>query len=104
MDTKSVRLRVRAPKTATTGSISKHDASRRRIIAVRVTGWDLKNLQSRVSSCKSTPLGQSGGAIESEGFAVIKMTFLIEMIVDRGVGGSKFLQGLDVLSAFHVKG
>ena len=24
------------------------------------------------------------------------MTFLIEMIVGRGVGGSKFLQGLDV--------
>ena len=43
-----------------------------------------------------TPLGQSGGAIEFEGFAIVKMTFLVEMIVDGGVGGSKFLQGLDV--------
>ena len=56
------------------------------------------------SGCKLTPLGQSGGAIEFEVLAVVKMTFLVEMIVDRGVGGSKFLHGLDVLSAHHVRG
>ena len=39
------------------------------------------------------PLGQSDGAIEVEVLAVIKMTFLIERIVDRGVGGSKPLEG-----------
>ena len=60
------------------------------------------NSRSReISGCKLTPLGQGGEAIEFEVLAVIKMTFLIEMIVNRGVGGSKLLQGLDVPEPGH---
>ena len=60
------------------------------------------NSRSReISGCKLTPLGQGGGAIEFEVLAVVKMTFLIEMIVNRGVGGSKLLQGLDVPEPGH---
>ena len=44
---------------------------------------------------------QGGRAIEFEAPAVVKMTFLVEMIVDRGVGGGEFLQGLDVSEPGH---
>ena len=54
-----------------------------------------------LSGCKLTPLGQGGGALEFEVLAVVKMTFPVEMIVDRGVGGGKLLQGFDVPEPGH---
>ena len=38
----------------------------------------------QISGRKLTPLRQGGGTIEFEVFAIVKMTFPIEMIVDRG--------------------
>jgi hypothetical protein len=48
-----------------------------------------------------TPLCQGGGAIEFEVFGVVKMTFLIEMIVNRGVNRGKFLKRLYVPESRH---
>ena len=45
-----------------------------------------------LSGYKLTPLGQGNGAVEFEALAVVKMTFLVEMIVDRGVGCRKSLR------------
>ena len=50
---------------------------------------------------KLTPLGQRGSAIFFEGFAAVEMTVEIEMIVDRGMDGSKLLQGLHVPKFRH---
>ena len=41
-----------------------------------------------------TPLGQSSGAILLEGIAVIKVVVLVEVVVDRGMGGGEFPRGL----------
>lgn len=48
-----------------------------------------------------TPFGQRGSAIFFEGFAADEMTFEIKMIVDRGVNGREFLQGLYVPEFRH---
>jgi hypothetical protein len=45
----------------------------------------------RRSGRQLTPLGQGGGTVLFEVPAVVKMTFLVEMIMDRGVGGCEFL-------------
>jgi hypothetical protein len=42
-----------------------------------------------------TPLGKGDGAVELEGTAAVKMTFLIEMVVDRSVDRNEFLLKLD---------
>jgi hypothetical protein len=48
-----------------------------------------------------TPLCQGGGAIEFESFAVVKMTLLIEMIVDRRMGSDEFLEDLYIPEPRH---
>jgi hypothetical protein len=50
-----------------------------------------KPYELAISGRQLTPLGKRGGAIEFEVPAVVKMTFLVEMIMDRGVGGCEFL-------------
>ncbi len=47
------------------------------------------------------PLGQGGRAVLLEDVAAVKVTVLIEVIVDRGVGGGKFLQGLYISELGH---
>jgi hypothetical protein len=42
------------------------------------------------------PLGQGGGAVLFEDFASVEVAFLIEMVLDRGKGGRKLLQGLNI--------
>jgi len=37
------------------------------------------------------PLGQGGSAVLFEDIAAVKVTIVVEVIVDRGVGGGKFL-------------
>ena len=44
-----------------------------------------------------TPLGQGGGSGSFENIAAVEMAFVVEVVVDRGMDGSKFLQGLYVL-------
>ena len=48
-----------------------------------------------------TTLGQGGGTVLLEDIAAIEMTVLNEMVMDRGVDGSEFLQGLYVLELRH---
>jgi hypothetical protein len=48
-----------------------------------------------------TPLGQRGGAVLLEDFAVIEMAVEIEMIVDGGVSGSELLERLNVSEFRH---
>ena len=55
----------------------------------------------RISRRQLTPFGQRGSAIFFEGFAAVEMTFEIEMIVDRGMDGGEFLQGLYVPEFRH---
>ena len=47
------------------------------------------------------PLGQGGSPILLEDVAAVKVTVLIEVIVDRGVGGGKLLEGLHVSELGH---
>ena len=43
-----------------------------------------------VSDRKFTPLGKGGGEVEFECLAIVEMTFLIEMIVDRRMNRGEF--------------
>ena len=54
-----------------------------------------------LSGCQLTPLSQGYRAILLKNFAAIEVAVLVEMIVDRGVNGSKLLQGLDVSETGH---
>ena len=56
---------------------------------------------SPVSDRQLTPLGQRGGAALLEGVAGVEVAVEIEVVVDRGVDGSEFLQGLDVPEPGH---
>ena len=60
-----------------------------------------KSVNSESSGRQLTPLGQSGRAVQLEGIAAIEMAVLVKVIVDRGVSGSKLLQGLDVSEPGH---
>ncbi len=55
----------------------------------------------RLSGRQLTPLGQGGGTVLSEDVAAIEVSVLIEMIMDRGVDGGEFLQGLYVPELRH---
>ena len=53
-------------------------------------------------SCRQlTPLGQRVGAVLLEDGAAVEMTFEFKMIVDRGMDGREFLQGLYVPEFRH---
>jgi hypothetical protein len=60
------------------------------------TNWNrpAKGAGLRRSGRQLTPLGQGGSAVLLEDIAAIEMTFLIEVVVDRGVSGDKLLQGI----------
>ena len=53
------------------------------------------------SGCKLTPLGQGGGALLLEDVASAEVAIVVKVIVDRGVDGGEFLQGLDVPEFRH---
>jgi len=55
-----------------------------------------KHLKLRCSSYRLAPFGHGGGAVLFEGFAAVQVTVEVEMIVDRGMDGGEFLQGLYV--------
>ena len=50
---------------------------------------------TQLSGHKLTPFGESGRSVLLENVAAIEMAVLIEMIVDRGMSGSKLLQGAE---------
>ena len=47
------------------------------------------------------PLSQRGGAVLYESGSSIEMRVVVEMVVDRGIGRSEFLQGHDIPEAGH---
>ncbi len=47
------------------------------------------------------PLGQGGRAVLLKDVAAVKVTVLIEVMVDRGVGGGKLLEGRHVSEFGH---
>ena len=53
------------------------------------------------SGCQLTPLGQRGGAVLLEDVASAEAVIVVKVIVDRGVDGGEFLQGLDVPEFRH---
>jgi hypothetical protein len=53
------------------------------------------------SGCQLTPLGQRGGAVLLEDVAAAEVAIVVKVIVDRGVDGGEFLQGLDVPEFRH---
>ena len=52
-------------------------------------------------STKLAPLCKSGGTIDLEVFAAVEVTFLIEMIVNGGMDGDKFLQTSRLSETLH---
>ena len=59
---------------------------------VRLTIHDLASRRrSRLSRRELMPLGQGGRTVLFEDIAAVKVTIVVEVIVDRGVGGGKFL-------------
>ena len=53
------------------------------------------------SGCQLTPLGQRGEAVLLEDVASAEVAIVVKVIVDRGVDGGEFLQGLDVPEFRH---
>ena len=69
---------------------------------VRVNLHELADQKrSRLSHGEFTPFSERGGAGLLEDFAAVQMALLIEVIVDRGVGGGEFLQGLYISELRH---
>ena len=48
-----------------------------------------------LSGRQLTPFGQCSRAVLLENFAAVEVAVVVEMIVDRGMGGGEFLQGLN---------
>ena len=55
----------------------------------------------RHSGHQLTPLGQGGGTVLLENIAAVEVAVLIEVVVDRGMGGGEFLQGLFIPEPGH---
>ena len=63
--------------------------------------WPAKGAGLRRSGRQLTPLGQSGRTVLFEDMAAVEVTVVVEVVVDRGVRGGKFLQGFDVPELRH---
>src|SRR5680860_1319171 len=59
-------------------------------------GADLKR-----SGCKLTPFRECGSAVLLEDFAAVQVAVLVEVIVDRGMGSGKLLEGFHVPELRH---
>ena len=58
---------------------------------------------SEASGRQLTRLGQGGRTVLFEDVAAVEVTVVVEVVVDRGVDGGEFLQGLDVLGARNTR-
>ncbi len=62
---------------------------------VRLTGHELADQKrSRLSRGELTPFSERGSAVLLEDIAAVEVAVLVEVVVDRGMGGGEFLQGL----------
>ena len=48
-----------------------------------------------------TPLSERGSAVLLEDMAAVEVAVLVEVVVDRGMGGGEFLQGLYISELCH---
>jgi hypothetical protein len=53
------------------------------------------------SRCKLTPSRECGSAVLLEDIAAVEVTVLVEVIVDRGIGSGKLLEGFHVPELRH---
>jgi hypothetical protein len=53
------------------------------------------------SSREVSPFGQSGGAVLFESLAAVQVALVIEIVVERGMDGDKFLEGAGVPELSH---
>lgn len=60
-----------------------------------------KYTKARLSGRHLTPLSQGGGAVLLENVSAVEVAVVVEVIVDRGMGGGKFLQSLYVPELRH---
>ncbi len=64
---------------------------------VRLTGRELADQKrSRLSRGELTPFSERGSAVLLEDIAAVEVAVLVEVVVDRGMDGGEFLQGLYV--------
>jgi hypothetical protein len=56
---------------------------------------------SRLSRRQPTPLGQGGSAVLLEDIAAVEVTVVVEVVVDRGMGRSEFLESFHVPELRH---
>ncbi len=69
---------------------------------VRLIGFELADQKrSRLSRGELTPFSERGSAVLPEDFAAVEVAVEVEMVVDRGVNGGKFLQGFAVPELRH---
>jgi hypothetical protein len=61
---------------------------------VRLTNHDLADHdRSTLSRCELTPFRECGSAVLFEDIAGVEMAVVVEVVVDRGVGGGELLEG-----------
>ena len=63
--------------------------------------WRGKGADLKRSGCKLTPLNQGGRAVLFEDIAAVKVTVLVEVVVDRGMGGGKLSESFHVSELRH---
>ncbi len=69
---------------------------------VRLTGHELADQnRSPPSRGELTPFSERGSAVSLENIAAVEVAVLVEVVVDRGMGGGELLQGLDVPEFRH---
>ncbi len=69
---------------------------------VGLTGRELADRKrSRLSRRELPPFSERGSAILLEDIAAVGVAVLVEVVVDRGMGGGEFLQGLYISELRH---
>ncbi len=69
---------------------------------VRLTGRELADRRrSRLSRSELTPFSERGSAVLFENVSAIEVTVVVEVVMDRGMGGGKLLEGLHVPELRH---
>ncbi len=69
---------------------------------VRLNRQDMADQQRpRLSRGELTPFSERGSAVLFENVSAVEVAVVVEMIMDRGVDGSKFLEGLYVPEPCH---
>jgi hypothetical protein len=79
---------------------TKQGATHEGAVSLNANGFR-KRPQPGILGSQLAPLGQGGGAVLFKDVATVEVTVVVEVVVDRGVNGSKFLKGPDVPEFRH---